>query len=236
MRSATQAGTSSSKDHIPGTGAEHDLEVLIWHWKSEEPGKRVGTFKSRDTRDDCDPEFQDDPFTRVCLSSELRHEMPTILSGCPTLIFDGDDPEDCDTREFSCSIRAVEACEFFLSKTTIGDLGHKLKIIIETNGITGAELTTLTKLSGLLQLYPQVRVVELGLGLGQKTVKRSDLRLFGKELTYKRERLENRGFSIDVRTWRIHMAEEAHLHIEALREILSETEFNNAKDFIENGI
>ncbi|KAF2027169.1 hypothetical protein EK21DRAFT_91719 [Setomelanomma holmii] len=46
---------------------------LVWRWKSEEPGKKVGTLKSQEDDSNWDSGYHDDPFTKLWLSPTKRN-------------------------------------------------------------------------------------------------------------------------------------------------------------------
>jgi hypothetical protein len=136
----------------------------MWHWNSEQPDKRVGNFKSLKQWEDRGVAYHDNPLTRLCLSRALRQEMFGVGVRDTALYFDGVDLEEDDTRDDDELWRAVEACEFFLSRLTPGSPASVPKIYI-TAGAFALYPAILVKLTMLAKRSPRISVIEYGLEL-----------------------------------------------------------------------
>lgn len=210
-------------------------EGLMWHWKSEQPGRMVGTFKSMEQREDRGVAYYDNPLTRLCLSRALRQEMFGVGVKDTVLYFDGDNLEAEDTRDDPELWRAVEACEFFLSRLTPGGPASVPKIYI-TAGSFAMYPAVLVKLTMLAKRSPRISVIDYGLEIWPPCDKTAHADDFCSRLAYTKNRLQQQGFPPDKRTWRVFPPDETHLHIETFKEHMSATDLEAAKDLIENGI
>lgn len=213
---------------------------LIWHWKSETPGHRIGHFVVRQIKRNKYETHCDDPLTSMCISRQLRKETSNLWLKTAVLYFDGQDAPDPDSPPDGvwnprCR-RAVCAYEFFTTHQRTQQLPCLPPMILNPIYF-GALPSVVRQLLDITQdpRLSDTRVVTPCAYAGEEAVRHS-MKMYAKQVFLSRDSMHWADGLGVKRNWRIWPDPEFAKWIEDIREEISEQQYAASIDCIENGI
>jgi len=206
---------------------------LIWYWKSNTPGEKVGGFKDRAMQHDHPRYGCDNPITRLCLSRQLRQETSSLWTKVNTVCFSSQEesPHSFKIR----NQKAVTDYDYFFKHDTTRTLARIPTVILEVFTITHdmAAMCSLSEVT-LGGRHPEIRVIETGFSLDCHS--RHGARRFRSFMRMMEKAIRKCESVTGKRIWKVYPITSSPEFMECLRKFLSPEDLSSALDFIEKGI